>query len=689
MPQGTITSLGIGSSLDIQGILDSLREADEATITAKETKVTDYQATQDEFNVLNSLLLDMKSNASSLYLSSNFLTRNVSVSSEILSVTASDGAETGSYAVDVERLATESSYISDGLATDTDTVYVPTSQKSLTGIADTDIILAEGDEMTIEYGSGDDLQTITITGGVGGYTLSDLETAINTDAANDDGSGGTYVTASVYTDDDGLYHIEVAATSGGTGEANRVMITEEPDDASFDADDATFSYKVGDTEVSLSITADTTLADLATKINDDSDNPGVTATVVDTGYGDNPYQLVLKSDGTGEDNRITITNSLVDLTMTEQNGAGFTMTSEDSLSFDTPLVIRQADNNTDIVFQEEDANGNVTSLTAVMADFGVYDDGEELAAAVETALEEASAASGNGADYQVSWNSGTNKLEISEAGALSSVTFNWSDAGSTAAADLGFTADQTITPQSSSLNALVSVDGISYQRQSNTGVSDLVTGLSMSFTQTGTSNVTVSQETDSIKESITSIVSLFNDLIAEIDANDDYDEDTETWGTLAKYSSVDSMMSGLLSVFQTEVDTGGSITTIFDLGFEINQDGTVSIDETTLDTALSSNFDDLQAFFIGDDTTEGMGDLMNDHLRDLTMFGGYIESETGAIDEKIANLEETIEEETERLEKKYETLTAQFVEMDSYMREMESMQSYVSEIFSATAKDDD
>ena len=29
-------------------------------------------------------------------------------------------------------------------------------------------------------------------------------------------------------------------------------------------------------------------------------------------------------------------------------------------------------------------------------------------------------------------------------------------------------------------------------------------------------------------------------------------------------------MSALLSVFQTEVDTGGSITTIFDLGFEVN-----------------------------------------------------------------------------------------------------------------------
>ncbi len=690
MGTGTITSMGLGSGLDITSILESLQEADEVTITAKEETITELQASQDEFNVLNAILLDMKSSASSLSLSSNFLSRSVSVSSEILRVSSSDGAETGTYSIEVDQLASKSSFTSSGKSATTSTVYVPTSQQSDDGFSDTDttVVLEEDEEMSITYGTGDDREVITITGGAGGYTLDDLADAINNDAANDDGDGGTYVTASVIEDDEGNFHLQIASTAGGTGEDNRVMVTVPPESMDFSAPDTTFSYAVGETQVSLTVSADTSLEELAELINDDEDNPGVTASVVDTGYGDNPYQLVLTADSTGEDNRITITQGLADLTLTEQNGSGYVMTSESAIDFDTPLVIRPANNNTQIVFEEETADGDISQLTATI-DTAVFSNGEDLAEAIEEALEDASADSGNGIDYQVSYNESTGKLEITEAGTLESLTIKWSDAGSTAAATLGFTEDQTITPAASSLNSQVTIDNVTYQRQGNEDLSGLISGISLDLTETGSANITVTEETESIKEDIIAIVSLFNDLLTEIDSNDDYDEDEETWGTLAKYSSVDTMKSNLLSLLQSRINTGGSITTFFDLGFEISEDGSVSLDEDTLTEALSSNFDDVKAFFIGNDDVEGLADQLNDHLLDLTKLGGYIESETGSIDDKIESLEDAIENETERIEKKYETLTLQYVEMDSYMREMESMQSYVAEIFSATSDDDD
>ncbi len=73
MATGTITSLGIGSSLDLQGILDSLRKADETSITRKQQNKTDLEATKNEFNTINAKLLSMKSSALSLSLGSNFL----------------------------------------------------------------------------------------------------------------------------------------------------------------------------------------------------------------------------------------------------------------------------------------------------------------------------------------------------------------------------------------------------------------------------------------------------------------------------------------------------------------------------------------------------------------------------------------------------------------------------------------
>ena len=50
MASGTITSLGLGSSLDLQNILDSLRKGDEAVITQKEEKKTSLENTKQEFN---------------------------------------------------------------------------------------------------------------------------------------------------------------------------------------------------------------------------------------------------------------------------------------------------------------------------------------------------------------------------------------------------------------------------------------------------------------------------------------------------------------------------------------------------------------------------------------------------------------------------------------------------------------
>lgn len=691
---GSITTLGIGSSLDLQGILDGLREADEISITRKKNEVTELNATKDEFNVLNAKLLEMKTSARSLSLQSNWLKRTSSVSSDIITATVADGTEVGNHSVTVNRLASQSSFTSVGKAATTSTVHVPTIQKSETGFDDTDttVVLAEGEDMSITYGYGDDRKIITVVGGVGGYTMDQLVTAIDTHT--DNGGAAAYVDASTYTDSEGKHHLQIAATSGGTGETNRVMVTDPPDATNFAADAATFAYRVGSSgdTISLSVAADSTLAGLAEQINSDTNNPGVTASVINTGIGANPYQLVIKANSMGEDNRISIVTGLADLALTEGNGSGYIMESESTISFTNPLVIRQLDTNTDFIFQEDTGNGYSTDITATIPD-SVFSKGSDLAAAVEKAMEDASAASGSSIDYTVTWNENTSKLEISEGGALTGLKMKWDDAGSTAASALGFSTEQILTPSTSSLNASVTVNDITYQRQSNSNLTDLVTGVTLSMSQTGSSTITIGQETDSMKSDITALVTLFNDIITEIDNNDDYDEDTETWGSLAKTSSVQTMKSTLLSLLGQTVDTGtvsssATITSLYDLGFDIDEDGAVSINETTLDTALSGDFSGIKSFFLGTDDVTGMGELLNDHLRELTIGEGYIDSETDSIDEKISTLESTIESETERINKKYEALTQQFVQLDSYMREMESMQSYVGEMFSAMKTDD-
>ncbi len=109
---GTISSLGLGSSIDLQGTLDSLREIDQEVITAKEDKVSAYETQLSEFTAVQGKLLDMKGYALELSLESTFISRDATVSDEsVLTLSSSDGATVQDTSVTVTALAARSSWI--------------------------------------------------------------------------------------------------------------------------------------------------------------------------------------------------------------------------------------------------------------------------------------------------------------------------------------------------------------------------------------------------------------------------------------------------------------------------------------------------------------------------------------------------------------------------------------------------
>lgn len=562
---GTISSLGAGSGLELQSILDQLREVDEQAITTKENEILDVQAQLDEFTVVNNKLLTMKSAALDLSLSSTFLGRTVSSADEsIYTASVLEGTSAQSASVTVDRLATKSSWLSGGASASDAIVYVPTSSESTTGVTDpaAGTVAAAGETLTITFGGS---QTIAVTAAVD-LTMNDLVTEINNHVDNQGGPGanGRYVTASTYTVGSETFLRIETDTAGGTGEANRVAISETLAAIDFAAPTDVFQYEFGPagdtTVVTLNVDADTTLSELVDLINDDTDNPGITASIIDDGSATNPYKLLLQADDTGEDNRITVTNQLPDLTFTEEQGAG-----------------------------------------------------------------------------------------------------------------------------GASLNSQVTIEGISYQRQSNS-VSDVITGVTLDLVGAGTAKMTVSTNDTAVKELISSFVEAYNGAVQQIQQEIGYDEEEAKFGPLAR-TTIRDLPYDLQSIMTRTIkaDPDGNVTSMFDLGMEFNRDGTITLDSEVLDAAIASYPDGVEAFFLGDDDEEitGLGDLVNDFLRTVTGTSGQIEAEKTAAQERIDDLELRIETETERLDKKYEILTKRFIELDTFMREMTSMSNYLTGQFDA------
>ena len=674
MSTATISSLGLGSGLELQDILDQLREVDERPINSLQTEKIQAEEQLAEYNVVSGMLLTMKSHALALSLESNFLEKDISVSDEdVVTATVVAGASKASNSLEVERLATRSSWQTAGVASASTSAYVPTIQESTTGFASADTPVVTADEtMTITYGNGDDIN-VSLTSGM---SLNEIANAIDTDP---DLTASTF-----FQETDNKWYLRIASTVEEPGESHRVMVTDPPTDLSFAAPDATFSYSLGIGDpITISVAADTTISYLADLINDDSDNPGVTASVEDTGFGDNSYRLILTSDDSGEDNRIGIDTQLADLNLTEAQGGAYTAISDNAVSFGSPVVVSSS--NKQIKFSEDMGEGS-TTLTATIAEDS-YSTGDSLAAAIESAMETASANIGNSMDYIVSYDSDTQKFVIEGTGTLEELKILWTDGGSTAAGILGFedTSDDTLTPWASSLNAEIKVNGITYQRQSNTGITDIIQGVTLNLESVGTSSVIVSDDTELIKSEITGFVESFNELVQEIKTNSSYDEETEEWGILASSFSVKRLPQELSALMSAIVKTVDSTTSMYDLGMEVNRDGTITLDEDVLDNAISSGYNDVKDLFLGDEDAgvTGLGDLINDTLRDITMSSGLIDSEKDAAQDQINRIEEDIETATERLDKRYEDMARQFAILDVFMSRMQTQSTFIDEMFSA------
>ncbi len=89
-----------------------------------------------------------------------------------------------------------------------------------------------------------------------------------------------------------------------------------------------FEYTYAGTTVSLSIADGTTLEQLRDAINNDADNPGVTASIINVGTND--YRLVLTGKDTGSSNTITIT---ANTTLTGFTDADFTASTAQDAKF--------------------------------------------------------------------------------------------------------------------------------------------------------------------------------------------------------------------------------------------------------------------------------------------------------------------------------------------------------------------
>lgn len=151
-------------------------------------------------------------------------------------------------------------------------------------------------------------------------------------------------------------------------------------------------------------------------------------------------------------------------------------------------------------------------------------------------------------------------------------------------------------------SAQYKLDTIDFTSETNT-ITTVIPGatltlLSADLTTPKTTTVTLSRDTEAIKGTVQGFVDSFNGVVGFIKANSSFDKDTFASGALfgdPVARQAESQISDLL--FNNVPGLTGTYTNLTQLGFALEQDGTLSFDQAKFDTALAADPEAVSAVF--------------------------------------------------------------------------------------------
>jgi flagellar hook-associated protein 2 len=194
----------------------------------------------------------------------------------------------------------------------------------------------------------------------------------------------------------------------------------------------------------------------------------------------------------------------------------------------------------------------------------------------------------------------------------------------------------------------------------------------------------ITSDTSNIEDSVKGLVNAFQDAIQDLKTKTAYDNQPEQSGLLATSSALRGLTGELSQLLGTRIDTGGTITSLFDLGLEFARDGSITLNEETLTAALANYPDEVQTLFAGKPGGTGLGTLLTDKLNTITQpSSGAIATEKQATQAQLDRLGTNIASTKARLDRRYDTLARQFAALDTYAAKLQQQGDYLSNMITA------
>lgn len=231
-------------------------------------------------------------------------------------------------------------------------------------------------------------------------------------------------------------------------------------------------------------------------------------------------------------------------------------------------------------------------------------------------------------------------------------------------------------------DAQFSVDGISMSSSTNT-VTTAIPGVTMQLLDAAPAEsvqVEIANDDTDVESAVTTFVSAYNTVVGDLNTQEGSDS---SGNPEPLYGNPDlATMQEQLQEALTFVQSSGTITSLSQLGITANDDGTLSVDSTTLSSVLDSSYQDVANFFqdsgsFGANLTTSIGNLGNSAPSGLI----YLTLQQNSSEE--SGLNTNITNENAIISAQQTQLTTELNEANYTLQEIPSQIDEVNELYSA------
>ena len=176
----------------------------------------------------------------------------------------------------------------------------------------------------------------------------------------------------------------------------------------------------------------------------------------------------------------------------------------------------------------------------------------------------------------------------------------------------------TFTQGIAGVDAELNVDGVPIDSSTNT-VTTALPGITLDLGSAAPDTpvtISVAGDTTQVTQTINSFVSAYNTVVNDINSQFTLDSNGQE-GPLAGVSGLRSLQNQLLSAISYSVTGTGQYVNLQSLGIEMQDDGTLQVNSTVLNDALSNHYQDFQNFFQSL-SPQGFGNFFGTQMMQMT-----------------------------------------------------------------------